>query len=67
MDYIMNGKFIGGFAVVAWPVNYGNSGIMSFVANYNGDVFQKDLGDDTDKLARAMTEYNPDSTWKKAE
>jgi hypothetical protein len=63
----MNGKFIGGFAVVAWPVDYGSSGIMTFVTNYTGDVYQKDLGEDTGKLARAMTEYNPDSTWKKAE
>jgi hypothetical protein len=66
-EYIMNGKFIGGFAVVAWPVDYGSSGIMTFVTNYTGDVYQKDLGEDTGKLARAMTEYNPDSTWKKAE
>lgn len=63
----MNGKFIGGFAVVAWPVDYGSSGIMTFVTNYTGDVYQKDLGDDTIKLAPTMTEYNPDSTWKKAE
>jgi hypothetical protein len=66
-DYIINGKFIGGFAVVAWPVNYGSSGIMTFITNYSGEVYQKDLGDDTDKLARAITEYNPDATWKKAE
>jgi hypothetical protein len=66
-DYVINGKLIGGFAVVAWPVDYGSSGVMTFVTNYTGDVYQKDLGDDTDKLARAMTEYNPDSTWKKAE
>jgi hypothetical protein len=66
-DYIVDGKFIGGFAIVAWPVNYRSSGITTFIANYTGDVYQKDLGEDTDKLARAMTEYNPDSTWKKAE
>ncbi len=67
MDYVINDKLIGGYAVVAWPVNYGSSGIMTFITNYNGDVYQKDLGDDTDKLARALTEYNPDSSWKKAE
>jgi hypothetical protein len=64
-DYVINGRLLGGFAVVAWPADYGNSGIMTFIANYTGDVYQKDLGDDTDKLARAMTEYNPDSTWTK--
>jgi hypothetical protein len=67
MDYMINGKFIGGFAVVAWPVEYGSSGIMTFMTNYSGEVYQKDLGDDTDSLARGMTEFNPDSTWKKAE
>jgi hypothetical protein len=66
-DYVINGKLLGGFAVVAWPVDYGSSGIMTFVTNYTGDVYQKDLGEDTDKLAGKMTEYNPDSSWKKAE
>jgi hypothetical protein len=66
-SYIVDGKFIGGFAVVAWPADYGSSGIMTFIADYTGDVYQKDLGDDTDKLARAITEYNPDPTWKRAE
>jgi hypothetical protein len=67
MDYIMNGKFIGGFAIVAWPVDYGSSGIMTFMANYKGEVIQKDLGEATDKLAREMKDYNPDASWKKAE
>ena len=66
-DYIVNGKFIGGFAIVAWPVDYGSSGIMTFTTNYRGDVYQKDLGDQTESRARAMREYNPDSTWKKAQ
>jgi hypothetical protein len=66
-SYEVNGKLIGGYAVVAWPADYGSSGIMTFISNYEGDVYQKDLGDDTDKLARAMTEYNPDSSWKKCE
>ena len=66
-DYVINGKLIGGFAVVAWPAEYGNSGIMTFITNYSGDVYQKDLGEQTDKLARAMLEYDPDSSWKKAD
>ena len=67
LNYMINGKLIGGFAVVAWPAEYGNSGVMTFITNYSGDVFQKDLGEQTDELARGMTEYNPDSSWKKAE
>ena len=66
-DYIVNGKFIGGFAVVAWPVEYGSSGIMTFIAGYTGDVYQKDLGEETDGRARAMVEFNPDPTWTRAE
>lgn len=66
-DYVINGQFIGGFAVLAWPAEYGNSGIMTFITNYSGDVYQKDLGEQTDKLAREMTEYNPDASWKKAD
>jgi hypothetical protein len=66
-DYVVNGKFIGGFAIVAWPADYGSSGIMTFITNYDGEVYQKDLGEDTAKLASAMIDYNPDPTWKKAE
>ena len=66
-DYIIKGRLIGGFAIVAWPVDYGSSGNMTFITNYNGEVYQKDLGEGTDKVARSMTEYNPDATWKKAE
>jgi hypothetical protein len=67
MNYVIKGQLIGGFAVVAWPAEYGNSGIMTFITNYSGDVYQKDLGEQTDKLAREMTEYNPDASWKKAD
>jgi len=62
-DYLINGNMIGGFALVAWPAEYGNSGIMSFIVNQQGRVYQKDLGSKTDKIARSMKEYNPDSTW----
>ena len=48
-------------------MDYGSSGNMTFITNYTGQVFQKDLGEQTDKVARTMTEYNPDATWKKAE
>jgi hypothetical protein len=66
-DYMVKGKMIGGFALVAYPAEYGNSGIMTFIVNHDGVVYQKDLGKDTDKMAAAMKKFDPDRTWKKAE
>jgi len=66
-DYVVNGRMIGGFAVVAYPARYGVSGVMTFIVNQDGVVYQKDLGPDTAKLALGMKTYNPDNTWKKAE
>jgi hypothetical protein len=65
-DYVVNGKLIGGFGVVAFPAEYGNSGIMTFIVNHDGVVYQRDLGDDTDAVARAMTEFDPGPGWMKA-
>jgi hypothetical protein len=65
-DYVVNGKMSGGFAVVAFPVDYRNSGIMTFIVSTDGRVYQKDLGEQTDALARAMSEYNPADGWKPA-
>ena len=62
-DYIVNGRMIGGFALVAAPAEYGNSGVMPFVVNHDGVVYQKDLGPDTSDLVAEMTTFNPDSTW----
>ena len=62
-SYLIKGKMIGGFAVVAYPAEYGNSGVMTFIVNYDGKVFQKNLGPNTSSIAKAMKEYNPDSTW----
>ena len=62
-SYVVKGNMIGGFALVAYPAEYGNSGVMSFIVNHNGKVFQKDLGKNTASVASAMKEYNPDSTW----
>ena len=62
-NYLVNGKMIGGFAVVAYPAEYGNSGVMTFVVNHDGKVFQKNLGPNTATLAKNIKEYNPDSTW----
>jgi len=64
-DYIVGDSMIGGFALVAYPAAYRNSGVMTFQVNQDGTVFQKDLGPDTAKLAEAMTQFNPDDTWKK--
>jgi hypothetical protein len=66
-DYVVKGNMIGGFAVVAWPAQYGNSGVMTFIVNYEGVVYQKDLGKNTDKIAKSMTMYDPDKTWVKAQ
>jgi len=66
-DYIVKGKMIGGFAVIAFPAIYGNSGVMTFVVNHDGVVYQKDLGKNTEKIAKAMTKYDPDKTWGKAQ
>lgn len=64
-DYVVKGKLLGGFALVAYPAQYGVSGIMTFVVNHKGIVYQKDLGEDTKKTAHAMRLFNPDSTWQK--
>src|SRR5262249_48048363 len=57
------GLMTGGFAAIAWPESYGNSGIMTFIVSSSGVVFEKDLGKDTETLAAAMTEYAPDKSW----
>jgi len=58
-----NGLMTGGFAAIAWPAKYGNSGVMTFMVSDRGMVFQKDLGKETDKIAKAITVYDPDLTW----
>ncbi len=64
--YVVRGKMIGGFALVAYPAQYGSSGVMTFVVNHDGTVYQKDLGPNTAAIARKMTLYNPDQSWKPA-
>lgn len=63
-DYVINGNMIAGFALVAWPATYGESGIMTFIVNQQGRVYQKNLGARTSKEASSMTRYDPDSTWQ---
>ena len=62
-DYVVNGKMIGGFALVAWPAEYGVSGIGTFIINHDGVVYEKDLGPGTAVQARQMTRFNPDKSW----
>jgi Protein of unknown function (DUF2950) len=62
-DYVVNGKMTRGFAVLAYPAGYRQSGVMTFLINQNGPLLQKDLGNNTDQVASAMTEFSPDKTW----
>jgi hypothetical protein len=66
MDYITNGKMTGGFAVLAYPAEYRNSGIMTFIVGKEGAVYQKDLGEKTTDVAAAMAQYNPGDGWSSA-
>ena len=63
-DYVVDGHMTGGFAVIAYPAEYGVSGIMTFLINRNGILFQKDLGEKTEKLAAAIDSYDPDDSWR---
>jgi hypothetical protein len=62
-DYLVDGKMVGGFAFVAYPADYGNSGVMTFIINQDGVLLQKDLGKTTKETATAMSEFNPDASW----
>jgi hypothetical protein len=62
-DYVINGNMIAGFAMVAWPADYRGSGVMSFIVNQQGRVYQKDLGPKTSSVAGKMKAYDPDSSW----
>jgi hypothetical protein len=66
-DYVIGGRAVGGFALVAWPATYGNSGVMTFIVNQDGIVYEADLGPDTDSIARSMKLFNPDDTWSPVE
>ena len=66
-NYVVDGKMISGFALVAYPAVYGSSGITTFIVNKDGIVYQKDLGESTEKIAESMDSYNPNSTWKKVD
>ena len=56
---------MGGFGLIAYPAEYGNSGIMTFLVNHQGVVYEKDLGPNTARIAQNINEYNPDSSWRR--
>ncbi len=64
-DYMVKGKQIGGFAVIAYPSTYGNSGVMTFVVNYEGVIYEKNLGKNTANTAKALDAFDPDASWEK--
>jgi hypothetical protein len=64
-SYVANGLMLGGFGLVAWPSQWGNTGVMTFVVNQDGEIYQKDLGPRTAAIAKAMTRFDPDTTWHK--
>lgn len=66
-DYVVDGKMLGGFALVAYPADYENSGVMTFLVNHDGQVFQKDLGPRTIAIASRMMAFNPDQSWQRVE
>lgn len=66
-DYIVNGRMIGGFGAIAWPVRYGNTGVMTFIVNQDGVVYQQDLGPQTAQRAGTINAFNPDKGWTKAD
>lgn len=64
VNYVVNGSMIGGFALVAWPAEYGVSGIQTFIVNHDGIVYENHLGPETVQIAAEMTEFNPDPSWR---
>lgn len=65
LNYVVKTKMIGGFALIAYPAEYGNSGVMTFMVNHDGIVYQKDLGKRTASIAKRLNSFDPDQTWKK--
>jgi hypothetical protein len=66
-SYLVNGRMIGGFGVIAWPVDYGGTGVMTFIVNQDGEVYERDLGPETPQSAASITLFDPDKEWQKAD
>jgi Protein of unknown function (DUF2950) len=67
LNYVVNGIMIGGFAMIAWPAEYGGSGIKTFIVSHHGLIYEQDLGSNTAAIAKQMTSFNPDPSWHKVE
>ena len=63
-SYVINGRMIAGFAMVAYPAQYGESGVMTFIVNHNGKIFEKDLGPNSTALGAQMTSFDPGAGWR---
>ena len=66
-DYVIGSLMRSGFALVAWPVHYGETGVMSFIVSHDGAVYEKDLGPGSEAAASAMTRFDPDASWRKVD
>jgi hypothetical protein len=66
-DYLVNGRMIGGFGVIAWPVIYGETGVMTFIVSQSGEVYERDLGPETPQRAAAIMLFDPDKEWQKSD
>ena len=66
-SYLLNGRMLGGFGVIAWPVTYGETGVMTFIVNQSGDVYERDLGPETPQRAAQILLFDPDKEWGKAD
>ena len=66
-SYLVNGRMIGGYAAIAWPVIYGDTGVMTFIVSFSGQVYEQDLGPDTAQRAGNIAVFNPDSKWQKSD
>ena len=66
-SYLVNGRMIGGYAAIAWPVSYGDTGVMTFIVSFSGQVYEQDLGPDTAQRAGNIAVFNPDSKWQKSD
>lgn len=67
MSYLVRGKMIAGFGLIAWPVRYGDTGVMTFIINQDGQIFQKNLGPNSTAIAKNIQTFNPDATWTKVD
>ena len=66
-DYVIKGRMVSGFALIARPVRYGDTGVMSFIVSHDGQVYEKDLGPNSESIAAGLTVFNPDASWKKVD